>query len=135
LLAGADFSFFLGERSPQQRAVNRDSSTDSVWPTVQLRARRRSHEAPDRVPPECAAVRRNRWQEQSGTVRADRGRLSPTFAIGTAFLYLLAYRFGWFPIGGYGDGFFRPPHHLVLRRRRSRTVGVAYFARRARRDW
>ena len=42
------------------------------------------------------------------------GQSAPTFFVGTLLLYVFAYRFGWFPIGGYGSGVLDRLHHLVL---------------------
>jgi peptide/nickel transport system permease protein len=44
-------------------------------------------------------------------------------------MYVLAYRFGWFPIGGYGDGLWSRLHHLVLPAFTLAAVGIAYYAR------
>ena len=57
------------------------------------------------------------------------GQSAPTFFVGTLLLYLFAYRFGWFPIGGYGSGFWGRLSHLVLPAATLATFGVAYYAR------
>lgn len=76
-----------------------------------------------------AAIRRNRWQDHGANVLTLIGQSAPTFFIGTLALYVFAYRFGWFPIGGYGDGVLGRLHHLVLPAATLATVGIAYYAR------
>jgi peptide/nickel transport system permease protein len=76
-----------------------------------------------------AAIRRNRWPDHGANVLTLLGQSAPTFFVGTIALYIFAYRFGWFPIGGYGEGVLGRLHHLVLPAATLATVGVAYYAR------
>ena len=71
-----------------------------------------------------AALRKNRWPDRAATFAGLVGQSAPTFFVGTLLLYVFAYRFGWFPIGGYGG-----LSHLVLPAATLATVGVAYYAR------
>jgi peptide/nickel transport system permease protein len=76
-----------------------------------------------------AAVRRNRWPDTATGVITLVGQSAPTFFIATIAVYVLAYRMGWFPVAGYGSGFWSRLHHLVLPAMTLATVGVAYYAR------
>jgi peptide/nickel transport system permease protein len=76
-----------------------------------------------------AAVRRNRWPDTASGVITLVGQSAPTFFIATIAVYVLAYRLGWFPVAGYGSGFWGRLHHLVLPAMTLATVGVAYYAR------
>ena len=119
----------LGESYRSKRAVTSIIS-DRVWPTLQLALAAIFLQLLIGVPLGIiAAVRRNRWQDHAANIFGLIGQSAPTFVIGTLFLYLFAYRFGWFPIGGYGDGFFGRLHHLVLPAATLATVGVAYYSR------
>ncbi|MBV8759890.1 MAG: ABC transporter permease [Deltaproteobacteria bacterium] len=75
----------------------------------------------------AAALRKNRWPDRAATFAGLVGQSAPTFFVGTLLLYVFAYRFGWFPIGGYGG-----LAHLVLPAATLATVGVAYYARTVR---
>lgn len=76
-----------------------------------------------------AAVRRGRWPDHAANVVGLLGQSAPTFVIGTVLLYVLSYRFGWFPIGGHGSGGWDRVHHLVLPAMTLAAGGVAYYAR------
>lgn len=119
----------LGESYRSKRPVAQIIG-DRIWPTVQLALAAIFLQLLIGVPlGVIAAIRRNRWQDHGANVIALIGQSAPTFFVGTIALYLFAYRFGWFPIGGYGDGFFDRLHHLVLPAATLATVGVAYYAR------
>jgi peptide/nickel transport system permease protein len=103
---------------------------EKVWPTAQLALAAIFLQLLIGVPlGVIAAIRRNRWQDHGANVIGLIGQSAPTFFIGTLALYFFAYRFGWFPIGGYGDGVLGRLHHLVLPAATLATVGVAYYAR------
>src|SRR6185436_8905556 len=57
------------------------------------------------------------------------GQSVPAFFAGTLLLYMLAYRWGWFPIVGYGGGGLDRLAHLALPAMTLAAVGVAYYAR------
>ena len=119
----------LGESYRSKRAVA-SIIAERVWPTVQLALAAIVLQLLIGVPlGVIAAIRRNRWPDHGATVIALIGQSAPTFFVGTIALYLFAYRFGWFPIGGYGDGVLGRLHHLVLPAATLATVGVAYYAR------
>ena len=119
----------LGESYRSKRAVTAIIA-DRVWPTAQLALAAILLQLLVGVPlGVIAAVRRNRWPDHAANVFGLVGQSAPTFFIGTLLLYLLSYRFGWFPIGGYGEGFFDRLRHLVLPAATLATVGVAYYSR------
>ncbi|MDB4959979.1 MAG: Peptide transporter, permease protein [Myxococcales bacterium] len=119
----------LGESYRSKRAVT-SILASRVWPTVQLTLAAILLQLVIGVPlGVIAAVRRNRWPDHAATVFGLIGQSAPTFFVGTLLLYLFAYRFGWFPIGGYGEGGLDRLYHLVLPAATLATVGVAYYAR------
>jgi peptide/nickel transport system permease protein len=119
----------LGESYRSNRAVTAIIA-DRVWPTVQLALAAILLQLLVGVPlGVIAAVRRNRWPDHATNVLGLVGQSAPTFFVGTLLLYVFAYRFGWFPIGGYGEGVLGRLHHLVLPAATLATVGVAYYAR------
>jgi peptide/nickel transport system permease protein len=119
----------LGESYRTKRAV-RSIIADRVLPTVQLALAAILLQLAIGVPlGVIAAMRRNRWPDHATNVLTIVGQSAPTFFVGTLLLYLFAYRFGWFPIAGYGEGVLGRLHHLVLPAATLATVGVAYYAR------
>ena len=119
----------LGESYRSKRAVTAIIG-DRIWPTVQLALAAILLQLAIGVPlGVIAARRRGRWPDHATNVVGLLGQSAPTFFVGTLFLYLFAYRFGWFPIGGYGSGLLSRLHHLVLPAATLATVGVAYYAR------
>jgi peptide/nickel transport system permease protein len=119
----------LGESYRSKRSVG-SIIADRTWPTVQLALAAILLQLLIGVPlGVLAAVRRNRWPDHAANVIGLIGQSAPTFFIGTLLLYLVAYRWGWFPIGGYGDGFIDRVRHLVLPATTLAAVGVAYYAR------
>ncbi|HEX7703210.1 MAG TPA: ABC transporter permease [Kofleriaceae bacterium] len=119
----------LGESYRSKRPVT-TIIADKVWPTAQLALAAIFLQLLIGVPlGVIAAIRRNRWQDHGANVIGLIGQSAPTFFIGTLALYFFAYRFGWFPIGGYGDGVLGRLHHLVLPAATLATVGVAYYSR------
>ena len=119
----------LGESYRSKRKVTAIIA-ERVWPTAQLALAAIFLQLLIGVPlGVLAAIRRNRWPDHGANVLTLIGQSAPTFFIGTLALYVFAYRFGWFPIGGYGDGVLGRLHHLVLPAATLATVGVAYYAR------
>lgn len=51
-----------------------------------------------------AATRRGRPSDRSVMMLSFVGVSAPQFVVGLLLLYVFAYLFGWFPMGGYGDG-------------------------------
>jgi ABC-type dipeptide/oligopeptide/nickel transport system permease component len=119
----------LGESYRSKRPVAKIIA-ERVWPTVQLALAAILLQLIVGVPlGVLAAIRRNRWQDHGANLISLLGQSAPTFVVGTLAMYVLAYRFGWFPIGGYGDGLWSRLHHLVLPALTLAAVGVAYYAR------
>jgi len=119
----------LGESYRSKRRVL-EILGDRMWPTAQLALAAILLQLLIGVPLGLlAAVRRNRWPDHTAGVVGLVGQSAPTFVIGTVLLYVFAYRFGWFPIGGYGDGFWDRLHHLVLPAMTVASIGIAFTAR------
>jgi peptide/nickel transport system permease protein len=103
---------------------------ERIWPTAQLALAAILLQLAVGVPlGVIAAVRRDRAADHAANVLALVGQSAPTFFIGTILVYVLAFRWGLFPIGGYGSGFWGRLHHLVLPAVTLASVGVAYYAR------
>jgi peptide/nickel transport system permease protein len=119
----------LGESYRSKRAVTAILS-DRLWPTAQLALAAIFLQLLVGVPlGVIAAMRRNRWPDHGANIIGLIGQSAPTFFIGTLALYVFAYRFGWFPITGYGEPGLDRLHHLVLPAATLATVGVAYYSR------
>ena len=119
----------LGESYRSKRPVA-TIIAERVWPTIQLALAAVLLSLIVGVPlGVIAAIRRNRWQDHGANLISLLGQSAPTFVVGTLAMYVLAYRFGWFPIGGYGDGLWSRLHHLVLPAFTLAAVGIAYYAR------
>jgi peptide/nickel transport system permease protein len=119
----------LGESYRSKRAVTAIIA-DRVWPTAQLALAAILLQLVIGVPlGMIAATRRNRWPDHAANAIGLVGQSAPTFVIGTVALYVLGYRFGWFPISGYGSGGWDRLHHLVLPAMTLAAVGIAYYAR------
>jgi peptide/nickel transport system permease protein len=103
---------------------------EKIWPTAQLALAAILLQLIVGVPlGVIAAVRRGRWPDRVASWLAMLGQSAPSFFVGTLLLYVFAYRFGWFPIGGYGEGLLGRLAHLVLPAATLATVGVAYYSR------
>ena len=71
-----------------------------------------------------AALRRRSAMDQSVMVGAFLGVSAPQFVVGLFLLYWLAYRWGLFPLGGYGS-----PAHLILPAFALGIAGGGWYAR------
>ena len=101
-----------------------------IWPTAQLALAAIVLQLVIALPLGIwAAVRRNRWPDAATGVVTLIGQSAPTFFIATIAIYVLAFLAGWFPVAGYGSGFWGRLHHLALPAMTLATVGVAYYAR------
>ena len=119
----------LGESYRSKRAVT-EIIADRIWPTAQLAFAAMFLQVVLGVPLGIvAALRHRRWQDHGATVVALIGQSVPPFFVGTMLLYLFAYRWGWFPLGGYGAGGWDRVAHLVLPAMTLASLGVAYYAR------
>jgi len=122
----------LGQSYRSQRAVI-EIIADRIWPTVQLALAAIALQLAIGVPlGMLAATRRRRWPDHGVAVLGVVGQSAPSFFIGTLLLYLLAYRWGWFPIAGYGAGGVDRLAHLVLPAMTLAAVGIAYYSRAVR---
>jgi peptide/nickel transport system permease protein len=119
----------LGQSYRSKRSVGAIIA-DRVWPTAQLALAAILLQLLVGVPLGIvAAMRKNRWPDHAANIAGLLGQSAPPFFVGTLLLYVFAYRFGWFPIGGYGDGVLSRLHHLVLPAATLAAVGIAYYAR------
>ena len=90
----------LGESYRSKRPVAAIIA-DHVWPTVQLALAAILLQLIVGVPlGVLAAIRRNRWQDHGANVVSLLGQSAPAFVTATLAMYVLAYRFGWIPLGG-----------------------------------
>ncbi len=95
-----------------------------------------------------AALRRDKWADASIRGAFQVGLSMPVFYMGLILLTVFGAGLGWFPVGGYGEGFWQHVYHLFLpaltlalslsailmRNLRSALIGVidaeyVYFAR------
>jgi len=119
----------LGESYRTRRPVT-EILADRIGPTVQLALSAIFLQLVIGLPLGIlAAVRRGRWPDHATNLVGLIGQSAPTFVIGTVLLYVLSYRFGWFPIGGHGSGGWDRVHHLVLPALTLAAGGIAYYAR------
>ena len=119
----------LGESYRSKRAVT-TVIADRIWPTTQLALATILLQLLIGVPLGIAsAVRRGRFLDRASYGLTLLAQSAPTFFVGTLLLYVLAYRFGWFPVAGYGEPGLDRLHHLVLPAATLSTVSVAFYAR------
>ena len=122
----------LGESYRTKRPVT-EILGDRIGPTVQLALAAIALQLLVGLPLGIfAAMRRGRWPDHAATIVGVIGQSAPPFFLGTILIYLFAYRFGWFPISGYGEGILGRLHHLVLPATTLAMLGIAMYARVAR---
>lgn len=76
-----------------------------------------------------AAIRRNTWIDTGLMAIAFLGISLPTFVTGPLFLSWFGFRYGWFPLGGYGVDFWDHVYHSVLPAFTLAIIGAATYAR------
>jgi len=76
-----------------------------------------------------AAIRRNTWFDTFFMATAFLGISAPSFLTGLVFLYFFAFQLGWFPVGGYGVGFWEHVQHGLLPAFTLAIIGTATYAR------
>jgi peptide/nickel transport system permease protein len=119
----------LGTSFREQRPV-KDIIVEKIWPTAQLTLATIFLQVLIGIPIGIiAAVWRNRAPDSGAMLFALLGQSAPTFFLGPLFMYLLAYKLGWFPVSGYGDGGIDRLRHLFLPAFTLAVTGIAYYAR------
>ncbi len=76
-----------------------------------------------------AAIRRNTWFDTGFMALAFLGISAPSFLTGLLFLHFVAYRLGWFPVGGYGLTPWEHLYHALLPAFTLAIIGAATYAR------
>ena len=118
----------LGESYRTHRPISR-LLADRIGPTLQLTLAAIFLQLVLGVPLGIlAAIRRHRWPDRAATAVSVLAQSAPQFVLGTLLLYVLAYRFGWFPISGYGEPGLDRLHHLMLPAATLASVGIASYA-------
>jgi len=118
----------LGESYASKRPVA-ELIAARAWPTVQLAVAAILLQLAIGVPLGLvAAARRGRWQARAVSIAEIVGLSAPSFVVGSLVAYVFAYRFGWLPIAGYGDGLHDRLRHLVLPAFALAAFGAMYYA-------
>ncbi|HJL20301.1 MAG TPA: ABC transporter permease [Sandaracinaceae bacterium LLY-WYZ-13_1] len=76
-----------------------------------------------------AALRRGTLLDTGFMGMAFLGISIPSFVSGPILLMVMAFRMGWFPIGGYGVGFWGHVYHALLPAAVMAVIGTATYAR------
>lgn len=76
-----------------------------------------------------AALKRNTWLDTATVSVALVGISAPTFVLGVALQWLLAYQLRWLPLNGGGEGFVDGLRHLALPALTLGIFGAAYYTR------
>jgi peptide/nickel transport system permease protein len=119
----------LGDSYRSKRPVTQILA-QRIWPTAQLALAAVVLQLLIGVPlGVLAATRRGRWPDHGATVLGLIAQSAPPFVVGSILLYVVAYRWGWLPLSGYGDGGWDRIAHLVLPAITLAAAGVAYYAR------
>lgn len=120
----------LGESYRSKRSVTTIIG-ERAWPTVQLALAAIVLQLAVGVPLGVLAARRRR-ADRIVTIAGLVAQSAPPFVVGMLALYAFAFVLGWFPIGGYGEGFLDRLHHLVLPAGTLAAIGIATYARAVR---
>jgi peptide/nickel transport system permease protein len=119
----------LGESYRSRKPVT-ELLGERLWPTLQLAIGAIVLQLLIGVPLGMwAAVRKRRWPDRAVGWFALVAQSAPTFVVGTVLLYVVAYRWGALPLGGYGEGVLDRLAHLILPSLTLATAGIAYYAR------
>jgi peptide/nickel transport system permease protein len=119
----------LGESYRSKRAVA-EIIADRLWPTAQLALAAIALQLALGIPlGVVVARRRGSWLDGGVALVSSVAQSVPAFVAGTVLLYIAAFRWGWFPIGGYGAGVRDRLAHLALPAITLASVGTAYYAR------
>jgi peptide/nickel transport system permease protein len=103
---------------------------EKIWPTAQLALTALALALLAGVPlGVAAAVRRGRAADTIASAVALVGQSAPTFFLGPLLMYLGAFRFGWFPVSGYGEPGWDRLWHLFLPALTLAPAGIASYAR------
>lgn len=76
-----------------------------------------------------AATRHNTWLDTTFMGTAFLGISLPTYVTGPLFLLFICSGLGWFPVGGYGEGFWGHVYHGIMPAFTLAIVGSATYAR------
>ena len=119
----------LGESYRSKRAVTAIIA-DRIGPTAELALAAIALQLALGVPlGVAAALRRGRWLDHGLHVAGSIAQSVPAFFAGMLVLYVFAYRWGWFPLGGHGAGGWDRLAHLALPAATLALIGVTYYAR------
>lgn len=103
---------------------------ERAWPTAQLALAAIVLQLLIGVPlGVLGAVRRGRWPARAAELVELVAQSVPSFVVGVVLLYVVAYRWGVLPIGGYGEGGWDRLRHLLLPAATLAAIGVASYAR------
>ena len=124
-IAGGDLGLSFRTDRPVSQVI-----AQKIWPTAQLALAAMFLQLLIAIPlGALAAARRNRPTDYVISTMAAIGQGAPAFFVGLVLMYLYAFRTGWFPISGYGEGFWDRLHHLALPAITLALVGSAYYTR------
>lgn len=76
-----------------------------------------------------AAWRRHTWVDHAAMAFGYLGISVPVFILGIWMLDVVAFRWGWLPVGGYGDGWLDHLRHALLPAFTLALLGAAVYAR------
>ncbi len=119
----------LGESYRSRRPVT-EILASRAWPTLQLALAAILLQLAIGLPlGMLAATRRNKWPDRAVTWFGLLAQSAPPFVVGTVLLYVVAYRWELFPLGGYGAAGLDRLVHLILPALTLALGGIAYYAR------
>ena len=119
----------LGESFRTGRSIT-EILGQKLWPTVQLALAAMFLQLALALPLGLiAATRRNQLADILARGTAYIGQSAPTFFTALLLVYVFSFQLGWFPISGYGEGFWDRLHHLCLPALTLAVFGAAYYTR------